>query len=100
VCARGAGRCGSLRVDSRVGLGACAGADSAESDGEEEAAAAEPDGAQVAAEDAEERVHSVALSFRDSCLVVGCVFGSGSSTVAKGRRVEGKRADGQPCERC
>ncbi len=86
--ARGAGRCGSLRVDGRVdvgrvGAGACAGVESTESDGEEEAAGAEPDGAQVPAEDAEERVHSVALSFRVSCLVVGC--GSGSGTVAKGR---------------
>jgi hypothetical protein len=79
--------CGSLRVDGGVVgvcVGACAGAESAESDGEEEAAAAESDGAQVPAEDAEERVHSVALSFRVSCLVVGCVLGSGSGTVAKG----------------
>ena len=84
---RGAGRCGSLHVDGRVGhvgVGACAGAESAESDGEEEAAGTEPDGAQVAAEDAEERVHSVALSFRVSCLVVACVLGSSSSMVAKG----------------
>jgi hypothetical protein len=58
---------------------------SAESEGEEEAVAAGPDGAQVPAEDAEERVHSVALSFLVCCLVVGCVLGSGSGTVAKGR---------------
>ena len=100
MCARCVGRCGSLRVGGRVGVGACAGAESAESNGEEEAAAAEPDGAQVPAEDAEERVHSVALSFRVCCLVVGCVLGSG--TVAKGRVaqwrtyrvVEGKEDEG------
>jgi len=58
--ARCAGQCGSLCVDGRVGrvgVGARAGAESAESDGEYDAAGAEPDGAQVPAEDAEERVH-------------------------------------------
>jgi hypothetical protein len=50
VWACGAGRRGILRADGRVGrvgVGTCAGAESAESDGEEEAAGAEPDGAQV-----------------------------------------------------
>ena len=67
--AHGTGRCGSLHVDGRVGLGgvgACAGAELVELDGEEEAVGAEPDSAhwQVAAEDVKERVHSIALSFR------------------------------------
>jgi hypothetical protein len=70
-CGRGRGGHVSLvgvgrRRGCRVGRGAVivgAGAQSAESDGEEEAAGTVPDGAQVSVEDAEERVHPATFSW-------------------------------------